>query len=123
MRVALYARVSTTRQAQAQGIEQQLDRLRAAASVPRALPVRAISRRQCQQARTIRAEILAHAHNHPARLTVARDAVRQTGRVTPELAGGDPASSGPVPQAGVEMKSGGPGRLIIAGTTEGSASP
>src|ERR1700746_1869245 len=31
MRVALYARVSTTRQAQAQGIEQQLDRLRAAA--------------------------------------------------------------------------------------------
>ncbi len=30
MRVALYARVSTTRQAQAQGIEQQLDRLRAA---------------------------------------------------------------------------------------------
>src|SRR5213083_1848923 len=32
MRVALYARVSTTRQAQAQGIEQQLDRLRAAVS-------------------------------------------------------------------------------------------
>src|ERR1700756_877984 len=32
MRVALYARVSTTRQAQAQGIEQQLDRLRAAAA-------------------------------------------------------------------------------------------
>ncbi|HEX3308860.1 MAG TPA: recombinase family protein [Streptosporangiaceae bacterium] len=31
MRVALYARVSTTRQAQAQGIEQQLDRLRTAA--------------------------------------------------------------------------------------------
>src|ERR1700747_3844427 len=31
MRVALYARVSTTRQAQAQGIEQQLDRLRAGA--------------------------------------------------------------------------------------------
>ena len=31
MRVAAYARVSTTRQAQAQGIEQQLDRLRAAA--------------------------------------------------------------------------------------------
>src|SRR5499427_4046200 len=31
MRAALYARVSTTRQAQAQGIEQQLDRLRAAA--------------------------------------------------------------------------------------------
>ena len=31
MRVAVYARVSTTRQAQAQGIEQQLDRLRAAA--------------------------------------------------------------------------------------------
>ena len=31
MRVALYARVSTARQAQAQGIEQQLDRLRAAA--------------------------------------------------------------------------------------------
>src|ERR1700757_4805288 len=30
MRVAVYARVSTTRQAQAQGIEQQLDRLRAA---------------------------------------------------------------------------------------------
>ena len=30
MRVAAYARVSTTRQAQAQGIEQQLDRLRAA---------------------------------------------------------------------------------------------
>src|SRR5260370_39699650 len=32
MRVALYARVSTTRQAHAQGIEQQLDRLRAAVS-------------------------------------------------------------------------------------------
>jgi hypothetical protein len=32
MRVALYARVSTARQAQAQGIEQQLDRLRAAAA-------------------------------------------------------------------------------------------
>jgi len=32
MRVAAYARVSTTRQAQAQGIEQQLDRLRAAAA-------------------------------------------------------------------------------------------
>ena len=32
MRVALYARVSATRQAQAQGIEQQLDRLRAAAA-------------------------------------------------------------------------------------------
>ena len=32
MRVALYARVSTTRQARAQGIEQQLDRLRAAVS-------------------------------------------------------------------------------------------
>src|SRR5213078_2123171 len=32
MRVALHARVSTTRQAQAQGIEQQLDRLRAAVS-------------------------------------------------------------------------------------------
>src|SRR5512138_1054848 len=32
MRVALYARVSTTRQAQAQGIEQQLDRLREAAA-------------------------------------------------------------------------------------------
>ena len=32
MRVAVYARVSTTRQAQAQGIEQQLDRLRAAAT-------------------------------------------------------------------------------------------
>ena len=32
MRVAVYARVSTTRQAQAQGIEQQLDRLRAAAA-------------------------------------------------------------------------------------------
>ena len=32
MRVAEYARVSTTRQAQAQGIEQQLDRLRAAAA-------------------------------------------------------------------------------------------
>jgi site-specific DNA recombinase len=32
MRVALYARVSTTRQAQAQGIEQQLDRLRGAAA-------------------------------------------------------------------------------------------
>src|SRR5260370_38811356 len=31
MRVAVYARVSTPRQAQAQGIEQQLDRLRAAA--------------------------------------------------------------------------------------------
>ncbi len=31
MRVAVYARVSTTRQAQAQTIEQQLDRLRAAA--------------------------------------------------------------------------------------------
>src|SRR5436853_4887486 len=30
MRAAVYARVSTTRQAQAQGIEQQLDRLRAA---------------------------------------------------------------------------------------------
>src|SRR5947207_14141701 len=30
MRVAAYARVSTTRQAQAQGIEQQLDRVRAA---------------------------------------------------------------------------------------------
>jgi site-specific DNA recombinase len=30
MRVAIYARVSTTRQAQAQTIEQQLDRLRAA---------------------------------------------------------------------------------------------
>ena len=30
MRVAVYARVSTVRQAQAQGIEQQLDRLRAA---------------------------------------------------------------------------------------------
>ncbi len=30
MRVAVYARVSTTRQAQAQTIEQQLDRLRAA---------------------------------------------------------------------------------------------
>jgi site-specific DNA recombinase len=30
MRVAVYARVSTTRQAQAQSIEQQLDRLRAA---------------------------------------------------------------------------------------------
>src|SRR2546430_12129779 len=30
MQVAVYARVSTTRQAQAQGIEQQLDRLRAA---------------------------------------------------------------------------------------------
>jgi site-specific DNA recombinase len=33
MRVAVYARVSTTRQAQAQGIEQQLDRLRAAVAV------------------------------------------------------------------------------------------
>ena len=32
MRVAVYARVSTTRQAQAQSIEQQLDRLRAAAA-------------------------------------------------------------------------------------------
>ena len=32
MRTAVYARVSTTRQAQAQGIEQQLDRLRAAAA-------------------------------------------------------------------------------------------
>src|SRR5580693_2110068 len=32
MRVAVYARVSTTRQAQAQGIEQQLDRLRAVAA-------------------------------------------------------------------------------------------
>src|SRR5437588_10927494 len=32
MRVAAYARVSTTRQAQAQGIEQQLDRLRGAAA-------------------------------------------------------------------------------------------
>jgi site-specific DNA recombinase len=32
MRVAVYARVSTVRQAQAQGIEQQLDRLRAAAA-------------------------------------------------------------------------------------------
>src|SRR5207342_2892882 len=32
MRAAAYARVSTTRQAQAQGIEQQLDRLRAAAA-------------------------------------------------------------------------------------------
>ena len=32
MRVAAYARVSTTRQAQAQGIERQLDRLRAAAA-------------------------------------------------------------------------------------------
>jgi site-specific DNA recombinase len=32
MRVAVYARVSTTRQAQAQGIEQQLDRLRTAAA-------------------------------------------------------------------------------------------
>jgi site-specific DNA recombinase len=32
MRAAVYARVSTTRQAQAQGIEQQLDRLRAAAA-------------------------------------------------------------------------------------------
>ena len=32
MRVAVYARVSTTRQAQAQGIEQQLDRLREAAA-------------------------------------------------------------------------------------------
>ena len=32
MRVALYARVPATRQAQAQGIEQQLDRLRAAAA-------------------------------------------------------------------------------------------
>ena len=32
MRVAVYARVSTTRQAQAQTIEQQLDRLRAAAA-------------------------------------------------------------------------------------------
>src|SRR5205807_1993604 len=32
MRAAVYARVSTTRQAQAQGIEQQLDRLRAAVS-------------------------------------------------------------------------------------------
>jgi site-specific DNA recombinase len=32
MRVAVYARVSTTRQAQAQGIEQQLDRLRGAAA-------------------------------------------------------------------------------------------
>jgi len=32
MRVAAYARVSTTRQAQAQGLEQQLDRLRAAAA-------------------------------------------------------------------------------------------
>src|SRR5881394_2761423 len=32
MRAAVYARVSTTRQAQAQGIEQQLDRLRAAAT-------------------------------------------------------------------------------------------
>ena len=32
MRVAAYARVSATRQAQAQGIEQQLDRLRAAAA-------------------------------------------------------------------------------------------
>ena len=32
MRVAAYARVSTTRQAQAQGIDQQLDRLRAAAA-------------------------------------------------------------------------------------------
>src|ERR1700751_3315639 len=31
MRVAVYARVSTTRQAQAQGIEQQLDRRRGAA--------------------------------------------------------------------------------------------
>src|SRR3974377_459767 len=30
MRAAVYARVSTTRQAQAQGIEQQLDRLRTA---------------------------------------------------------------------------------------------
>ena len=30
MRAAVYARVSTTRQAQAQTIEQQLDRLRAA---------------------------------------------------------------------------------------------
>jgi DNA invertase Pin-like site-specific DNA recombinase len=30
MRVAIYARVSTTRQAQAQTIEQQLDRLRRA---------------------------------------------------------------------------------------------
>ena len=34
MRVAAYARVSTTRQAQAQGIDQQLDRLRAAAAEP-----------------------------------------------------------------------------------------
>jgi site-specific DNA recombinase len=32
MRVAVYARVSTVRQAQAQGVEQQLDRLRAAAA-------------------------------------------------------------------------------------------
>src|SRR5262244_2587717 len=32
MRVAVYARVSTARQAQAQGIEQQLDRLRTAAA-------------------------------------------------------------------------------------------
>src|SRR5947199_2354593 len=32
MRAAVYARVSTTRQAQAQGIEQQRDRLRAAAA-------------------------------------------------------------------------------------------
>ena len=32
MRVAAYARVPATRQAQAQGIEQQLDRLRAAAA-------------------------------------------------------------------------------------------
>src|SRR5258708_38288640 len=32
MRAAVYARVSTTRQAQAQTIEQQLDRLRAAAA-------------------------------------------------------------------------------------------
>src|SRR6516225_10211499 len=32
MRVAVYARVSTTRQAQSQGVEQQLDRLCAAAA-------------------------------------------------------------------------------------------
>jgi DNA invertase Pin-like site-specific DNA recombinase len=32
MRMAAYARVSTTRQVQAQGIEQQLDRLHAAAA-------------------------------------------------------------------------------------------
>src|SRR5436305_138810 len=34
MRAAVYARVSTTRQAQAQGIEQQLDRLRAGTLLP-----------------------------------------------------------------------------------------